>query len=399
MATPAQDGRQPGPLTGIRVLEVTTMVAGPMSGQMLADLGAEVVKIEALEGDPMRGVRPMHKGVGALFMAMNRHKKSIALDLKSEKGQAIARKLALSADVLIENARPGVMARLGLSYDQLKADNPGLVYCSVSGFGPDGPYVSRPAFDQVLQAYTGVMHLQNPNGAPEPLKMMFVDKYTASQAASAITAALLFRERNGGQGQFVSVSLANAFSSFVLIDKLNNELFKEGTDRIPFINVTVPIRTKDGHMMGHIQTNDQFAKVCRALGRPELIEDPRFIGVTSRIMNIEAMWAELEQATKEMPTAELQELVVREALPLNRVNSVEDFLKDPQAIHNEAVVEIDDAEFGPMMFTNYPARFEKSPADVRARSPKTGEHTDQVLAGLGFGADEIAAARAEGYAA
>jgi len=389
----------PGPCTGIRVLEITTMVAGPMAGLMLADLGAEVTKIEAMGGDPMRRVRPAHKGMSAQFMAMNRHKKSIQLDLKSAEGQAIARRLALQADVLIENARPGVLARLGLSYESLRDENPGLVYASVSGFGQSGPYVNRPAFDQVVQGLTGIMEIQNPRGNPEPLRSMFVDKYSAAATASAITAALLFRERNGGQGQFVSVSLMDAFSSFALVDRLHNLMFKDSDDQIPYINITRPIRTSDGHVIGHVQTDEQFARLCRLLGREELTKDPRFTGAWQRLSNIEEMWEELEKASVSRTTAEVIEGATREGVPLGPVNTVQQFLDDPQAKHNRSIVEYRDEEYGPMLIANYPVRFEKSPANVEARAPRLGEHTDAVLADLGMSAEEIAAARSAGYVA
>ena len=224
---------QPQPCTGIKVVEIATMVAGPMASQMLADLGAEVIKIEAIGGDPMRHVRPMHKGMSGLFLAMNRHKKSIQLDMKSPEGLAIARRLIGEADVLIENMRPGVLDRLGLSYEALSGDNPGLIYASVSGFGPDGPYANRPAFDQVLQGLTGLMSLQNPLGEPMPVRNMFVDKYSAAATASAVTAALLYRERNDGLGQRVSVSLMDAISSLALIDNLLNMMFVEVRTAFP----------------------------------------------------------------------------------------------------------------------------------------------------------------------
>ena len=388
-----------GPCAGIKVLEITTMVAGPMAGQMLADLGADVTKIEAMGGDPMRHLRPRHQDMAAGFMAMNRHKRSIQLNLKDPQGQKIARDLALQTDVLLENARPGVLDRLGLSYESLREENPGLIYASVSGFGPDGPYAQRPAFDQVIQAVSGAMYLQGGWVAPAPFRTMMVDKYSASAMASAITAALLHRERSGGEGQRVSVSLLDAFSSFSLIDNLYNHMWLDGEDKIPAINVTIPIRTADGMVMGHIQTDDQFARICRLLGREELIDDPRFQGAWNRLSNIEAMWRELEKTTQTLPTAEIMEGVGREGVPIGPVNRIEDFLADPQARHNQSIVEYSDDTYGRVLFTNYPARFEKTPAQVAARSPTLGEHTGEILAELGYSPEDIEAARDAGVAA
>jgi crotonobetainyl-CoA:carnitine CoA-transferase CaiB-like acyl-CoA transferase len=375
------------------------MVAGPMAGQMLADLGAEVTKIEAIGGDPMRHLRPRHKDMAAGFMAMNRHKRSIQVNLKDAEGQKIARDLALRADVLLENARPGVLDRLGLSYASLRDENRGLVYASVSGFGPDGPYADRPAFDQVIQAMSGAMYLQGGWVAAEPFRTMMVDKYSASAMASAVLAALLHRERSGGEGQRITVSLLDAFSSFSLIDNLYNHMWLDSDDRIPAINSTIPIKTADGMVMGHIQTDEQFVRICRFLGREELIEDERFRGPWNRLSNIEAMWRELEKTTQAIPTAQIMAGVGREGVPIGPVNSIEDFLADPQVQHNESVVEYRDETYGRVLFANYPARFEKTPAQVAARSPKLGEHTDAVLAELGYSPEQIDAARTAGVVA
>ncbi|MGE0829947.1 MAG: CaiB/BaiF CoA transferase family protein [Hyphomonadaceae bacterium] len=387
------ENRPKGPCAGIKVLEVATMVAGPMAGQMLGDLGADVVKIEPPGGDPLRLVKPIHKGVGALFMAMNRHKRSLVLDLKNPEAQAIARRLALQADVLLENSRPGVLDRLGLGYESLRKENPGLIYASVSGFGLDGPYAKRPAFDQVLQGLTGIMRLQGGEGAPQAIRNSVVDKYTASAAASAITAALLYRERNGGEGQRVSVSLLDAFSSYAMMDCILNDVYAECEDRPARINAYVPIKAADGYMIGWIQTDDQFARMCKLIGREDLLNDPRFKGA-ERLYNSEAMWREIEKSISHMKIADVFAKAEEEGVAIGPVNTIADFMADPQVRHNRGIVEHEDAEFGTIRHLNYPARFEKSPASVEARAPKLGEHTEGILKELGFANSEIAAARA-----
>jgi crotonobetainyl-CoA:carnitine CoA-transferase CaiB-like acyl-CoA transferase len=281
----------------------------------------------------------------------------------------------------------------------LRDENRGLVYASVSGFGPDGPYADRPAFDQVIQAMSGAMYLQGGWVAAEPFRTMMVDKYSASAMASAVLAALLHRERSGGEGQRITVSLLDAFSSFSLIDNLYNHMWLDSDDRIPAINSTIPIKTADGMVMGHIQTDEQFVRICRFLGREELIEDERFRGPWNRLSNIEAMWRELEKTTQAIPTAQIMAGVGREGVPIGPVNSIEDFLADPQVQHNESVVEYRDETYGRVLFANYPARFEKTPAQVAARSPKLGEHTDAVLAELGYSPEQIDAARTAGVVA
>jgi CoA:oxalate CoA-transferase len=359
------------------------MVAGPLAGQMLADLGAEVIKIEPVGGDPLRRVGPAHKGMTAMFLANNRHKKSIELDLKTPEGQDIARRIAATADVFIENSRPGVMARLNLSYEDLRTVNPRLVYASVSGFGQTGPYVSRPAFDQVIQAVSGVMEIQGAGGEPQPLNTVLVDKYAAAATASAITAALLHRERTG-EGQFVSVSLLDSFASLALVDAIRNQTFKQLENPVPRVNINRPIRTADGMLFGHVQTHDQAARVCRIFDREDLLEDPRFSTDRARTLNVRDLWGELEKVSQDLPTKDIMEKVVAAGAPLAAVNKVTDLLTDPQAMHNHTVVEFTDEEFGPIRVVNYPARFEKSPARVEARSPKLGEHTEEILRGLGL---------------
>lgn len=385
-----------GPLAGVKVLEITTMVAGPLAGTMLADLGATVIKVEGLGGDPFRNVKPQYKGMCAHFFAVNRHKRSIQLDLKTEDGVKIAQSLASECDVMLVNTRPSVMTRMGLDYDRLKESNPGLIYVMVSGFGVDGPYANRPAYDQVIQALSGAMWLQHPEGPPAPLRSMFVDKFAATAAASAVSSALYHRERNGGQGQYISVPLMKSFSFFSNVDNLHNYAFLEGEDRMPIVNATRPIRTSDGMFMGYFQTDEQFAHICAVLGVEHLLEDERFTNVMKRVANFEALWQELEKGSLKFTSDELEAIAVQEGIPIGRVNTVEQFMNDPQSQHLQCIKQYDTEEYGPVRAAGHPVDFSGTPAQVGGVAPRPGQHTDEVLRDLGFDEDRIKGLREAG---
>ncbi|MEP7351491.1 MAG: CoA transferase [Sphingorhabdus sp.] len=378
-----------GPLAGVKVLEITQMVAGPLAGTMLADLGASVIKVEGLTGDPFRYVKPQHKGMCSHFFAVNRHKRSIRLNLKSEEGCDIARSLAAECDVMLVNSRPSAMKRLKLDYEQLKQSNPGLIYVMITGFGPDGPYADRPAYDQVIQSLTGAMSLQSPEGPPAPLRSMFVDKFAGTAAVSAVTTALYHRERNGGKGQFISVPLMKSFAFFSLVDNLHNHCFVEGDERMPVINITRPFRTSDGTFMGYFQTNEQFAQICRVFGVEHLLEDERFTDTIMRVQNYAALWQELEKGSIKMTSDELEAIAISEGLPVGKVKTVDEFLEDPQARHLECVKSYDTEEYGPVRAAGHPVDFSETPANVGGVAPRPGEHTDEVLRELGFDAEQI----------
>jgi len=385
-----------GPLAGLKVLEITTMVAGPLAGAMLADLGATVTKIEGTTGDPFRWVPPMHNGLSAHYFAMNRRKRSVALDLKSREGQAIAQSLAAAADVMIVNTRPAAMQRLGLDYETLKKSNPGLIYVMISGFGPDGPYADRPAYDQVIQGLSAAMHIQSDGALPaKPLRSMFVDKFTATAAASAISTALYHREKNGGDGQFVSVALLKAFSFLNLVDNVYNHCFADSDDGLIAPNVTRPFRTSDGVFMGYFQTDELFAAVCRAFGMEHLLEDNRFNAPMKRVANWEAMWVELEKGSIKMTSDELEALAISEGLPLGKLKSLDEFLEDPQVEHLGCVERYVTESYGPVMAIAHPVDFQSTPAVGGGVAAQLGQHTDEVLRELGYDEERIGRLRAE----
>jgi crotonobetainyl-CoA:carnitine CoA-transferase CaiB-like acyl-CoA transferase len=379
-----------GPCAGLTVLDLSTMVSGPMGGQIFGDLGADVIKVEAIEGDTMRAVFPHHKGLGAFFSQYNRSKRSIAIDLKSEAGRAVAIELALKADLLIENFRPGVTERLGLGYETLREKNPGLVYVSIKGFGEDGPYKDQPAYDQVIQGLVGFMVLQGAGGPPLPIRNSVADKVTAMSGAMSALAALWARERNGRKGQKVVVKMLDAWAAFVSQEEMKNHTFLNSDVPRPALRDTYRVfETRDGHVIGLIIQDNQFRGICQALNRPELLTDPRFTKPGDRLQNISLLHDELTPSIAAMTTAEFLAGTRRHEVPMAPVNTLEQFFEDPQAKHNGTFQEIEDPEFGVMRGLNFFASFTDTPLNLTRRAPKLGEQTDAILQEMGRSDQEI----------
>ena len=296
--------KRQGPCAGLTVLDLSTMVSGPMASQIFGDLGADVIKVEATGGDTMRAVFPHHKGLGAFFSQYNRNKRSIVVDLKSEEGRRLARQLVLRSDLLIENFRPGVTDRLGLNYDELKKENPGLVYLSIKGFGEDGPYRDQPAYDQVIQGLVGFMAIQGAGGSPEPIRNPMADKVSAMSAAMSALAALWARERNGGVGQKVVVKMLDAWAAFVSQDELKNHTFLDSAVPPPPLRQMYRVfDTQDGKAIGLIIQDDQFRGICAVVDRPDLLTDPRFAKPGDRLRNIGELHDELAPSIARLTSA------------------------------------------------------------------------------------------------
>ncbi|WP_208449925.1 CoA transferase [Burkholderia sp. BCC0419] len=383
----SEEARRSGPCSGLRVLELGSMVSAPLAGQILADMGAEVIKIEPPEGDPMRRVGPFHKGMSALFMTVNRGKKGIVLDLKTPRDQEVAQALASASDVLLHNMRPRVMERLGLGYALLQSANSKLIYASISGFGESGPYASKPAYDHVLQGMTGVMYLQGRGGAPEPIRNLMVDKSTATITASAILAALLHRERSGGHGQRIDASLLKAFSWFGLTDNIGNYTFQSPDARkAPALDIHHPLRTRDGWVIGHVQTDDQFAAACRLFGREDLLDDETWKSAAKRIEQNGEMWRALGAKATTMTRDEVLARAESEGVAIGPIYTLEEFFEDPQVRSSDVYVDYEDPEFGVIRHMNFPVRFGLSTVQVEARAPLLGEHTEEILRDTSGGA-------------
>lgn len=398
--TSAAISPQDAPCKGIRVIEFASMMSGPFAGQMLGDMGAEVIKIELPDGDPLRLVHPQEQSMAAFFVSVNRNKKSISVDLKSEEGKAIAFKLLSSADVVIENFRPDVMRKLGLGYNDLKKENPGLVYGSISGYGTSGPYAKRPAYDQTIQPICGLMEnlaVIGKHDKPVAIRNYMVDKSASMTLVNGILAALFSRERNGGVGQQVSVSLLDAFCAFALVDLMKNNTFqREGAETIPEIDLFQPIKTADGYVMGMLMLDDQFKGLCKTCDCEDLLTDERFATPWSRLKNYEAMWQEMEKGTLKQTTQTVVERAAANNVPLSPVNTIEQFFEDPQAIHNGIFFDIEHPVYGRVRQINSPIKYSEAIIDVSSMAPALGEHTEEVLRDLGFDETAIAQLRDAG---
>jgi len=371
-----------------------------MAVQILADQGADVIKIEQPGGgDTARAMGAMRNNMGALFAVLNRNKRAIVLDIHHGAGRDIFFELVKTADVVVQNFRPGAMARMGVDYPELKSANEQLVYASISGFGADGPYAARKVYDPIIQAVAGFVDAQTPPVAamPELVRNILCDKATAQAAAQAITAALFARERGAG-GQSLDIAMVDVGVSFLWPDGMWNDTFLgDGVRPMPSLNAIYRVtKTRDGYITYLTVSDVEWQGMCKAIEREDLARDPKFVDLVNRIKNIDELIAILTETIGNYTTADICARLDAAEVPFAKINRVGEVSADPQIVHRGSLVELDDPDYGRMRMPGPAARFSGTPPEIRFRAPAFGEHTDEVLAELGHSGDEIAALRAAG---
>ncbi len=389
-----------GPLQGVKLLELTSVVLGPWACQILGDLGAEIVKVEPPAGDSNRQLGPSrHPGMGALFLTCNRNKRSLVLDLKQESGKRALLKLAESADVLVHNYRPAALERLGLDYAAVRQVNPRIVFCGTYGYAKQGPYRDRAAYDDSIQSAAGLAMLPARMGEqPRYLPTIVADKTTGLSVVYAVIAALFHRERTG-EGQEIEVPMFETLVSFVMAEHLYGAAFEPPLGAAGYTRLLSPNRrpfeTKDGYIALLPYLNEHWQVFCALAGRQDLVDDARFASLASRLANIDEVYREVGEIARTRTTAEWLELLGNR-VPVMTVNTLEDLLVDPQLESTGFWRAFEHETEGPLRLPGVPTSFSRTPGSIRRLPPRLGEHSLEVLREAGLSQAEIDAMLASG---
>lgn len=384
-----------GPLSHLRVLDLSRVLAGPWAGQLLADLGAEVIKVERPgAGDDTRGWGPPFlkdeagnpTSEAAYYLSANRGKKSVTIDMGSPDGQALIRDLAARCDVVLENFKVGGLKKYGLDYDSLKAIKPNLIYCSITGFGQDGPYAHRAGYDFMIQGLGGLMSLTGePEGMPMKVGVAFADIFTGMYSTVAILAALAHRDRTG-EGQYIDMALldvqvavlANQAMNYLASGKAPGRLGNAHPNIVPY----QAFATQDGHIILAVGNDGQFARFCTVAGRPELAEDERFRTNRARVQNRADLVPEVAGMVARKTTAEWIAALENEAVPCGPINTLDQVFADPQVIHRGLKQTLPHPVAGSVDLVACPIKYSETPAGATTPPPTLGEHTNEVLGTL-----------------
>ena len=392
-----EGGGNRGPLAGYRVLDLTTMLSGPWATMLLGDQGADVVKVEVPgRGDHTRSLGNRSGGMSSMYLNINRSKRSITINLKKVEGRDLVCRLAQSADVFVQNFRPGVVDRLGVGEADIRAVNPNIVYVSISGFGEAGPYASKPVYDPIIQALSGLTTVQGGSDDERPrlVRTVLPDKVSAVFAAQSITAALLARERRG-EGQHVKLSMIDAVLAFLWASDMGGQTFvdRPATNQQAASFIDLIYETKDGYLTAAVMRDKEWAALTRALDKPEWLHDERFHSAAARDANVNERLALTQAEMRRYATEEIMERLEREDVPCARALTRNQVVEDAQIAANDILLDFDHPTAGRLRQTRVPAHFLTTPAHIDRGAPRLGEHTDDVLAELGYAAEEINALR------
>lgn len=379
-----------GPLAGVRVLDLSSVITGPFCTMMMADLGADVIKIEAPVGDILRHLSMTFKaGFGSWFVNFNRNKRSIVLDLKQPAARDAILEMVKHSDVFVQNLRPGVIERLGLDYQTVRAQNPKIVYLSISGFGPKGPYANKPVYDPVIQGVSGLAFVQGGDGRPTFLRTAIADKMTSMNAIYHVLAGLVAAERQG-IGQEIKLSMIDSLMSFLAPDTMFGYTFVPDDEfrHMTISNALVqPMRTKDGYIVAVAATDDQWQRMCRAMGKPEWIET--YATPAVRAVSLPAILAAIDEFLPQKTSQEWLAIFEAADVPCGPVYTFDEALRDPQLLLNQTFVEYEHPVAGRIRGVNVPGKFSETATQIRHHAPGLGEHTLEILHEFGLSQSQI----------